>query len=49
MFKEFVLKLFKESLVEPYKYSFAILGSFSYVLNKLDRVLVERVSYSEVK
>jgi hypothetical protein len=36
MFKEFVLKLFRESLVEPYKYSFAILGSVYYVLDKLD-------------
>ncbi len=49
MFKEFVFKLFRESLVEPCKYSFVILGSFSYVLNKSDRVLVERVVYPKVK
>jgi hypothetical protein len=49
MFKKFILKLLRESLVEPCKYSFTILGSFGYVLNKLDRVLVERVSYSKVK
>jgi hypothetical protein len=36
MFKKFVLKLFRESLVEPYKYSFTILGSVGYVLNKSD-------------
>jgi hypothetical protein len=36
MFKKFILKLFKESLVEPCKYSFAILGSIGYILNKLD-------------
>jgi hypothetical protein len=49
MFKKFVLKLLKESLVEPCKYSFVILSSFGYVLNKSDRVLVERVGYSKVK
>jgi hypothetical protein len=36
MFKEFVLKLFRESLVKPRKYSFTILGSVSYILDKLD-------------
>ncbi len=36
MFKKFVLKLFRESLVEPYKYSFAILSSVGYILNKSD-------------
>jgi hypothetical protein len=41
MFKKFVLKLFRESLVEPYEYSFTILGSIGYVLNKLDGILVE--------
>jgi hypothetical protein len=49
MFKKFILKLLRESLVKPYKYSFAILGSISYVLNKLDRILVKRVSYPKVK
>jgi hypothetical protein len=49
MFKEFVLKLFRESLVEPCKYSFTILGSIGYVLNKSNQVLVERVGYSKVK
>jgi hypothetical protein len=49
MFKEFVLKLFRESLVESYKYNFTILGSVSYVLNKLDWVLIEQVGYSKVK
>ncbi len=49
MFKKFVLKLFRESLVEPYEYSFAILGSVGGVLNKPDRVLVEQVGYPEVK
>jgi hypothetical protein len=41
MFKKFILKLLRESLVEPRKYSFAILSSFGYVLDKSDRVLVE--------
>jgi hypothetical protein len=36
MFKKFVLKLFRESLIEPYKYSLAILYSFYCVLNKSD-------------
>jgi hypothetical protein len=36
MFKKFVLKLLRESLVEPCKYGFAVLGSFGYVLNKSD-------------
>jgi hypothetical protein len=36
MFKKFVLKLLRESLVKPYKYGFVILGSLSRVLNKLD-------------
>ncbi len=49
MLKQLILKLFRESLVKPYKYSFTILGSVGYVLNKLDRVLIERVSYSKVK
>jgi hypothetical protein len=49
MFKKFILKLLRESLVEPCKYSFVILGSISYVLNKLDRILVKRVSYPKVK
>ncbi len=49
MFKKFVLKLFKQSLVKPCKYCFTILGSISYVLNKLDRVLIEQVGYSKVK
>ncbi len=49
MFKKFVFKLFRESLVEPRKYSFTILGSVGGVLNKLNRVLIERVGYPEVK
>ncbi len=49
MFKKFVLQLFRESLVEPRKYSFAVLGSISYVLNKLDRILVKQVGYPKVK
>jgi hypothetical protein len=36
MFKKFILKLLRESLVEPRKYSFTILGSVGYILNKLD-------------
>jgi hypothetical protein len=49
MFKKFILKLLREFLVEPYKYSFAILSSVGYVLNKSDRILVKRVSYPKVK
>jgi hypothetical protein len=49
MFKKFILKLLRESLVEPYKYSFAILGSVGYILNKLDRILVKQVGYPKVK
>jgi hypothetical protein len=49
MFKKFVLKLFRQSLVESCKYSFTILGSVGGILNKPDRVLVERVGYPEVK
>jgi hypothetical protein len=41
VFKKFILKLLRESLVEPCKYSFTILGSISSILNKTDRVLVE--------
>jgi hypothetical protein len=36
MFKKFILKLLRKSLVEPCKYSFAILGSIGYILNKSD-------------
>jgi hypothetical protein len=49
MFKKFILKLLRESLVEPREYSFTILSSVSYVLNKSDRILVKRVSYPKVK
>jgi hypothetical protein len=47
--KKFVFKLFRESLVKPYEYSFTILGSVGGVLNKLNRVLVERVGYPKVE
>jgi hypothetical protein len=49
MLKKFVLKLFRESLVEPRKYSFAILGSVGGVLNKPNRVLIEQVGHPKVK
>jgi hypothetical protein len=49
MFKKFILKLLRESLVKPCKYSFAILGSVSYILNKSDRILVKQVGYPKVK
>jgi hypothetical protein len=49
MFKKFILKLLRESLIEPYKYSFTILGSVGYILNKLDRILVKQVGYPKVK